>query len=61
MDKKCLELRLDLINKNIEVYKRNAMKELEKEEMIPLTSNILMIRDLKEQQGLIEQLLESEE
>lgn len=56
-----LKIRLDLINTQIEIYKKNAIENIEKEEMIPATSNVLMMRDLKEQQGLIKRLLEKEE
>lgn len=59
--KESLKLRLEDINKLIELYKRNAIEELEKEEMIPATSDMLMLRDLKEQQLLIKQILEIEE
>ncbi len=59
--KDSLKLRLEDINKLIELYKRNAIEELEKEEMIPATSDMLMLRDLKEQQLLIKQILEIEE
>ena len=56
-----LKIRLDLVNKQIEQYKKNAIEEIEKEEMIFATTDLLMLRDLKEQQGLIEKLLEEEE
>lgn len=56
-----LKIRLDLINNQIEIYKKNTIKEIEKEEMIPATSDLLMLRDLKEQQGLIKRLLNEEE
>ena len=59
--KESLKLRLEDINKLIELYKRNAIEELEKEEMIPATSDVLMLRDLKEQQLLIKQILEIKE
>lgn len=59
--KKSLEIRLDIVNSQIEVYKKNAIKEIEKEEMIPATSDLLMLRDLKEQQLLIKELLETKE
>ena len=59
--KEQLKIRLDLINNQIEIYKKNAIEEIEKEEMIPATSNLLMLRDLKEQQGLIKRLLNEEE
>ena len=59
--KEQLKIRLDLINNQIEIYKKNAIEEIEKEEMIPATSDLLMLRDLKEQQGLIKRLLDEEE
>ena len=59
--KESLKLRLEDINKLIELYKRRAIEELEKEEMVPATSDVLMLRDLKEQQLLIKQILEIEE
>lgn len=52
-----MKKKLDLINNQIEMYKRNAIKEIEKEEMIPATSDLLILRDLKEQQLLIKELL----
>ena len=52
-----MKKKLDLINKKIEIYKQNAIKEIEKEEMIPATSDLLILRDLKEQQLLIKELL----
>ena len=59
--KEILKLRLEGINKLIELYKRRAIEELEKEEMVPATRDVLMLRDLKEQQLLIKQILEIEE
>lgn len=59
--KERLKIRLDLINNQIEIYKKHAIEEIEKEEMIPATSDLAMIRDLKEQQGLIKDLLETKE
>ena len=59
--KKSLEIRLDIVNSQIELYKKNAIKEIEKEEIIPATGDLLMLRDLKEQQGLIKKLLDEEE
>lgn len=56
-----LKIRLDAVNKQIEIYKRHAIEEIEKEEMVPATSNLLMLRDLKEQQLLIKHILEIEE
>lgn len=59
--KDSLKIRLDLVSKQIELYKKHAIEEIEKEEMIPATNDVAMLRDLKEQQGLIKQLLETEE
>ena len=56
-----LKIRLDVINSQIEIYKKNAIKEIKKEEMIPATSDLLMLRDLKEQRGLIKKMLDEEE
>lgn len=56
-----LKIRLDMINSQIEIYKKNAIKEIKKEEMMPATSDLLMLRDLKEQQGLIKRMLDEEE
>ena len=60
MDKEKLKIRLDLINNQIKIYKENAIKEIEKEEMIPATSDLLMLRDLKEQQLLLCKILDEE-
>lgn len=60
MNKECLKIKLESINKNIEVYKRNAIEEIQKEQMIPATSSLLTLRDLKEQQLLIKELLKGE-
>lgn len=56
-----LQIRLGLVNNRIEVYKKHAIQEIEKEEMIPATSDMLMLRDLKEQQLLIKHILEIKE
>ena len=60
LNKKYLEQKLNFINENIEIYKRNAIETIEKEEMIPATSYLLILRDLKEQQILINELLKGE-
>lgn len=60
MNKENLKIRLQIINSNIEIYKKNAIKEIEKEEMIPATGSLLLLRDLKEQQRLLEQLIKGE-
>ena len=59
--KDSLKIRLDLVSKQIELYKKHVIEEIEKEEMIPATSDLFMLRDLKEQQGLIKRLLDEEE
>ena len=59
--KEKLKMRLDLINNQIEIHKKNAIEEIEKEQMIPATGDLLMLRDLKEQQLLIKELLETKE
>ena len=53
-----LKIRLDLVNNRIELYKKHAIEEIEKGEMIPATNDVAMLRDLKEQQLLIKQILE---
>lgn len=57
MDKLTLKIRLDLVNEEIEIYKKNAIEHIEKEEMIPATNDMLIMRDLKEQQLLLKRLL----
>lgn len=57
MNKELLEYRLKLINEQIEIYKKNTIEAIEKEQMIPATSYLLGMRDLKEQQGLIKNML----
>lgn len=59
--KNIIRIKLELINNQIEIYKKNAIEEIEKEAMIPATSNLLMLRDLKEQQLLLKRLLEIKE
>lgn len=59
--KEKLKIRLSLINNQIEIYKKNAIEEIEKEQIIPATSRLLMLRDLKEQQLLIKEMLETKE
>lgn len=43
--KEKLKIRLSLINNQIEIYKKNAIEEIEKEQIIPATSRLLMLRD----------------
>lgn len=59
--KDILKMRLDFINNQIEIYKKNAIEEIQKENMIPATSSLLILRDLKEQQLLIKDLLNVED
>lgn len=59
-----LRLKLETINDAIEVYKNNLIKEIEKEEIIKASNDLLLMRDLKEQQSLIKRIiieLESED
>jgi hypothetical protein len=60
MNKENLKIRLELINRRIEIYKKNAIEEIQKEEMIPASGSLLMLRDLKEQQGLLKELIKGE-
>lgn len=55
--KEKLERRLELIKYHKDLHKRLAIEELEREEMVPATSDLLMMRDLKEQELLIERIL----
>ena len=59
--KDILKMRLDFINNQIEIYKKNAIEGIQKEEMISATSSLLLLRDLKEQQSLIKDLLNKED
>ena len=60
MNKEYLKEKLNFINENIEIYKRNAIEAIKKENIIPATSNLLIMRDLKEQQLLIKEMLKVE-
>lgn len=59
--KEIIKIRLDFVNKQIEIYKKKAIEEIEKEEMITATCDLLMLRDLKEQQLLLKELLKEED
>lgn len=61
MDKQKLIDRLNSVNKAIKTYKTSVIEEVEKEEMIPATCDLLIMRDLKEQQGLLQQLIAESE
>lgn len=56
-----LKIKLELINKQIEIYKKNAIQEIQNEAIVPATNTVAAIRDLKEQQLLIKQILEENE
>lgn len=58
--KKSLKIRLDIINPKIEEYKKKVIEDVEKEEMIPATSDLSLLRDLKEEQLLICKILDEE-
>lgn len=55
-----LKIRLELINKKIEEYKKKVIEDVEKEEMINATGDLLFMRDLKEEQSLICRILDEE-
>ena len=59
-NKEKLKMRLDLINNQIKKYKEIIIKEIEREEMVLATSNLLMLRGLKEQQLLLCKILDEE-
>lgn len=54
-----LAIKLKNINKQIEILKKNTIKNIEEESMIEATADLLMMRDLKEQQLLIRKLLKT--
>lgn len=58
--KRSLKIRLELINKKIEEYKKKVIEDVEKEEMINATGDLLFMRDLKEEQSLICKILDEE-
>lgn len=58
--KRSLKIRLELINKKIEEYKKKVIEDVEKEEMINATGDLLFMRDLKEEQSLICRILDEE-
>ena len=58
--KRSLKIRLELINKIIEEYKKKVIEDVEKEEMINATGDLLFMRDLKEQQLLLCKILDKE-
>ena len=58
MDK---QKRLEILREQIEICKKNIIKEIQAEEMIPATSELLLMRDLKEQELLIKELIKAED
>lgn len=48
--------KLERIEYEIKIYKRNLIEEIEREEMIPASNDLLLLRDLKEQQRIIKRL-----
>ena len=59
--KNFINMKLELINNQIGIYKKNTIECIEKEEIISATSYLFMLRDLKEQQLLLKELLKKEE
>lgn len=57
MDKEKLESMLECVNMEILVYKNNLLKEIEAETMVVATSDLMIMRDLKEQQSLLKRLI----
>ena len=57
MDIEKLKQRLECVNIEILVYKNNLLKEVENEQIIPATNDLLVMRDLKEQQLLLKSLI----
>lgn len=55
-----LDIKLTIVNEMIAVYKKNALNHIEKEEMIPASSAVALMRDAIEQKLLLERLIEEE-
>lgn len=51
---------LSLIRENIEVNKKNAIAEIEREQMIPAMWSVSALIDLKAQEGVIKKEIEAE-
>lgn len=58
--KEIIKTRLELINNEIEIYKKNIVEEVEKENMVVATNYLMTLRDLKEQQLLLKELVNIE-
>lgn len=50
------EERLKLIREQIEINKKNALEEIEKEQIIPAMWSISTLIDLKAQEGLLNEI-----
>lgn len=53
-----LKGKLERIEKYIKIYKSNLIEEIEREEIIPASNDLLLLRDLKEQQRTIHRMIE---
>lgn len=51
---------LNLLRENIEINKKNAIVEIEKEQMIPAMWSISTLIDLKAQESTIKKVLDAE-
>ena len=51
---------LSLIRENIEANKKNAIAEIEREQMIPAMWSVSALIDLKAQEGVIKKEIEAE-
>ena len=49
--------KLERIEYEIKIYKMNLIEEIEREEMIPASNDLLLLRDLKEQQRTIQRII----
>ena len=49
--------KLERIEYEIKIYKRNLIEEIEREEMISACNDLLLLRDLKEQQRTIQRII----
>lgn len=50
------EKRLELIRKQIEINKKNALEELQKEQMVPAMHSLTALVDLKAQELLLNEI-----
>lgn len=55
-----LQNKLEKIRQQIEICKKNAIKEIQEETMMPATHSLLEMRDLKEQELFIKDLIKEE-